>query len=188
MSKPANTTVFNRNFRWVTKFPTKRKRKRRIAEPLVRKQGENDCINANQYVTQMLAVSMGFKLADAARRVLLYTKPNHTSKGFYAICRGLFPIQELCGTMTALALAKRDLLGFHVPIWRLLAPSVVVHGMANFRGMKVSGKLPRRLHSISYSALCIFHSPYSNGTRQRLGQKCSCPRSMCLMAHLFSSW
>ena len=86
----------------------------------------------------MLAVSMALKLADVTRRVLLYTKPKHANKGFYAICRGLFPIQELCGTMTALALAKRDLLGFHIPLWKLLAPAVVVHGMANFRGMKVS--------------------------------------------------
>lgn len=40
--------------------------------------------------------------------------------------------------MTALALAKRDLLGFYTPLWKILAPAVVVHGMANYRGMKVS--------------------------------------------------
>jgi hypothetical protein len=40
--------------------------------------------------------------------------------------------------MTALALAKRDLLGFYTPLWKILAPAVVIHGMANYRGMKVS--------------------------------------------------
>jgi hypothetical protein len=82
----------------------------------------------------MLAVSLALKLCDAGRRVLLYTK---ASNAIYSFLRGVFPIHELCGTMTALALAKRDLLGFHIPLWKLLAPAIVVHGMANFRGMKV---------------------------------------------------
>lgn len=86
----------------------------------------------------MLAVSFAMKLCDGGRRVLLYTKAGNANKSFYAFFRGGFPIHELCGTMTALALAKRDLLGFHIPLWKLLAPAVVVHGMANFRGKKVS--------------------------------------------------
>jgi hypothetical protein len=94
-------------------------------------------VSANQYVTHMLAVSLGLKLSDAGRRILLYTKAQDANKSFYAICRGIFPIHELCGAMTALALAKRDLLGVNMPLWKLLAPAVVVHGMANFRGMKV---------------------------------------------------
>lgn len=110
--------------------------KRKVAEA-VRKPGELDCINANQYVTHMLAVSLGIKLSDAGRRILLYSKPRHASKSFFAVCRGIFPIHELCGGMTAVALAKRDLLGMEMPLWKLLAPAVVVHGMANFRGMKV---------------------------------------------------
>lgn len=90
----------------------------------------------------MLAASLGLKLADAGRRIFLYTKPGDENKGFYAVCRGVFPIQELCGTMTALALAKRDLLGVDMPLWKVLAPAVVIHGMANFRGMKVSRHHP----------------------------------------------
>lgn len=86
----------------------------------------------------MLATSLGFKLCDACRRILLYTKPDHAHKGFYSFCRGWFPIQELCGTMTAIGLAKRDLLGIRMPIWKLLGPAIVIHAMANFRGMKVS--------------------------------------------------
>lgn len=115
----------------------KKKRKRRVAESVFRSMGEKDCVNANRYVTHMLAASLGLKLADNGRRILLYTKLNDENKGFYAICRGIFPIQELCGTMTALALAKRDLLGVDMPLWKLLSPSIVIHGMANFRGMKV---------------------------------------------------
>lgn len=129
--------VLSRNFNWVTKTSAKRKRKRRVAEAVVRQPGEEDCLNANQYVTHMLAVSLGLKLSDAGRRILLYTKDRHANKRFYAICRGIFPIQELCGAMTSLAMAKRDLLGFDIPLWKILAPAVVVHGMANFRGMKV---------------------------------------------------
>lgn len=86
----------------------------------------------------MLAVSIGLKLADAIRRVCMYTKVNDQHKGFYAFCRGLFPIPELCGTVTALGLARRDVLGQRMPQWQLLLPAAVIHGMANFRGMKVS--------------------------------------------------
>ena len=126
-----------RNFNWVTKANSKQSKKRRTAEAIVRGPGEQDVVNANKYVTHMLAASLGLKLFDAARRILVYTKAHHPDKSFYAACRGLFPIQELCGTMTALALAKRDLLGVDMPLWKLLAPAVVIHGMANFRGMKV---------------------------------------------------
>ena len=94
------------------------------------------CIRDSKYVAQMLAVSIGLKLADAGRRVLMYTKDSHADKSFYAICRGFFPIQELCGTMTALGLSKRDVLGAEMSTWWMLLPAVVVHGMANFRGMK----------------------------------------------------
>jgi hypothetical protein len=95
---------------------------------------DQDIVSANQYVTQMLAASLGLKLCDAGRRILLYTKASHANKSFYAICRGIFPIHDLCGTMTALALAKRDLLGVEMPLWKMIFPAVVIHGMANFRG------------------------------------------------------
>lgn len=85
----------------------------------------------------MLLISVALKLADAARRILLYTKSANANKVFYAVCRGIFPIHELCGAMTAIALAKRDLLGVDIPFWKILAPAIVVHGMANFRGKKV---------------------------------------------------
>ena len=93
-------------------------------------------MTANAYVSHMLTVSLGLKLADAGRRILMYTKPSQPDKGFYALCRGLFPIQELCGTMTAIGLAKRDILGVDVPRWKMLLPAVVIHALANFRGMK----------------------------------------------------
>jgi len=133
------TVKLPKNFQWVTRISTKknRKRRRKVAEVIPRQSfADRDVVNANKYVTQMLAVSLGLKLCDTGRRILLYTKPNQPNKSFYAICRGIFPIQELCGTMTAIALAKRDLLGMDMPLWKMLAPAVVIHGMANFRGMK----------------------------------------------------
>jgi len=128
-----------RNFNWVTRVSAKqgKKKRKRVAEAIVRSPLERDSVSANQFVTQMLAASLGLKLFDAFRRILLYTKPYQDNKSFYAICRGIFPIHELCGTMTAIALAKRDLLGVNMPLWKLLGPAVVIHGMANFRGMKV---------------------------------------------------
>ena len=131
------TVELSRNFNWVTKSSSKSRKKRRVAEAVVRRPGEKDVVNANEYVTHMLAASIGLKLCDASRRILMYTKPHHANKGFYAFCRGMFPIHELCGTMTAIGLAKRNLLGVSMPLWKLLLPAVVVHGMANFRGMKV---------------------------------------------------
>ncbi len=86
----------------------------------------------------MLAASLGLKLFDVTRRILMYTKDGDLYKRTYAICRGTFPIHELCGMMTALLLARRDVLGVNLPQWQILGPAVFIHGMANFRGMKVS--------------------------------------------------
>jgi hypothetical protein len=130
------STKLSRNFRWVKKKTSKKHRRRWVAEPVVRQVGESDVLTANQYVTQMLAASIGMKLCDAGRRILMYTKASHANKSFYAFCRGLFPIHELCGTMTAIALAKRDLLGVRMPMWKMLFPAVLIHGMANMRGKK----------------------------------------------------
>ena len=135
-----NLTFINqlyRNFNWVMKSYHKREAKQRVAEMLKREHDEYDCTSANQYVTNMLAISVALKLADAARRILLYTKATDANKGFYAICRGIFPIQELCGAIMAIALARRDLLGVDVPRWKMLAPAIVIHAMANFRGKRV---------------------------------------------------
>ena len=105
-------------------------------EPIPR--GTNkDVVSATQHVTYMLAASLGIKMADVGRRILLYTKPYNDNKSFYALFRGIFPIHELCGTMTALALAKRDLIGMKIPLWKMLLPGVFIHGVVNFRGMKV---------------------------------------------------
>jgi len=113
-----------------------KKRKKDVMEPIVRSSHESDVTNINSYVTSFLAVSLGLKLCDSIRRILMYTKKSNANKAFYALCRGGYPIHELCGIMTALQLAKRDVLGVHVPIWRMLAPAVFFHAMANFRGMK----------------------------------------------------
>jgi hypothetical protein len=130
-----------RNFNWLTKVSatgknSKKKRKRRVAEAASKNPGDQDVTNINSYVTHMLAVSLGMKLCDSSRRILMYTKKGHSNKSLYAFLRGAFPIQELCGTMTALALAKRDVLGVNMAQWQMLIPAVLIHGMANLRGMK----------------------------------------------------
>ena len=98
--------------------------------------GEGEVTDINTHITTMLACSLGLKLADSTRRICMYTKRHHEHKAFYAICRGAFPIQELCGCMTALQLARRDILGVQVATWRMILGAVLVHAMANFRGMK----------------------------------------------------
>ena len=85
----------------------------------------------------MLAASLGLKLMDITRRILMYTKENDDYKRIYAVLRGTFPIHELCGTMTALLLARKDVIGVNLPMWKILGPAIFIHGMANFRGMKV---------------------------------------------------
>ena len=39
-----------------------------MAEAVPRHPGQTDVLNANKYVTHMLAVSLGLKLCDAGRR------------------------------------------------------------------------------------------------------------------------
>jgi hypothetical protein len=114
----------------------RRGKKKWVREKMVRGPGEPDITKVNIYVTHMFAASLGLKLCDSIRRVLMYTKRGDMDRGFYALLRGIFPIHELCGTMTALSLAKRDVLGVTMPTWKMLAPAIFIHGMANFRGMK----------------------------------------------------
>lgn len=99
-------------------------------------QHPQDVTSISPYVSHMAASSLGLKLADSIRRALMYTKPVDSHKVFYALCRGIFPIHELCGILTALQLAKRDVLGIYMPVFKIIFPAVFVHGMANFRGKK----------------------------------------------------
>jgi hypothetical protein len=125
--------------------------------PIPRKQGEVEVVNANHYVTSMLSATFGLKLSDATRRILSYTKPHHTYKRFYAFSRGWYPIQEVCGVMTALNLAKRDILGIPMPLWKVLAPGIMLHATVNFRGMKVSSND----FTCSCKLVQVSHSPVS---------------------------
>ena len=114
----------------------KKKRKKYALEAVERKQSEAPATNINSYVSHMLVASYGMKFCDTTRRVLMYTKAGDEHKQFYAFFRGFHPINELCGSMTALELAKRDVLGLNIPLWKMLLPAVVIHGMANLKGMK----------------------------------------------------
>jgi len=135
------STKLPRNFRSRkvaanTNGKKKKKKRRKILEPVHRAPGEAEVTTINSYISHMLAASLGMKFCDTTRRVLMYTKHGDEHKSFYAFFRGFYPIHELCGSMTALELAKRDVLGMNLPLWRMLFPAVVFHGMANLKGMK----------------------------------------------------
>lgn len=114
----------------------KRKKSKKTTVQAVRDINAPQVTNVNCYVVQMLAASLGLKLFDITRRILMYTKKADEHKHFFAIARGIYPIHELCGTMTALLLARRDVLGINLPIWKIVGPAILIHGLANFRGMK----------------------------------------------------
>jgi len=146
------STQLPRNFRRVKKIDTRKKHKKKkrgkkhkqkykhVMEPIELAPGEEPVTNINKYASHMLAASLGMKMCDTTRRVLMYTKQGDEHKHFYALFRGFFPIHELCGAMTALELAKRDVLGLNIPLWRMLLPAVFIHGMANLKGMKPAFK------------------------------------------------
>lgn len=129
------TCKLPRNFKHSKKVQKSKSKKNKKLEP-VRSMDDPQVTNINCYITQMLAASLGLKLFDVTRRILMYTKESNDDKQIYAVLRGTFPIQELCGTMTAILLARRDVLGVNLPMWKILGPAVFIHGMANFRGMK----------------------------------------------------
>ena len=104
-------------------------------------------ITVRSHIIHMAAISLGLKVADNCRRILLYNAPTDRYKTFFAISRSVFPVQELCGILTALARAEENLLfeeNVHQKenyknkrsLWKVLGPAVLLHIMANFRGMK----------------------------------------------------
>jgi len=109
-----------------------------LREPIFRNFGEPDISNINIYFTQMIAASLGIKLFDSIRRILMYTKRNNHNMSFYAIFRGIFPTHKLCGTITALQIAKRDILGVDIPLYQFLNGTLQCHGQkCNFyRGIQ----------------------------------------------------
>ena len=178
LTQPSLCTHWNRNFKHNKKLyqKGKRRKKQNTLQP-VRATDAPQVSNINCYVTQMLAASLGLKLFDITRRILMYTKETDDYKHIYAIIRGTFPIHELCGTMTILLLARRDVLGVNLPMWKILGPAVFIHAMANFRGMKVSCILC--LLTINWNAIItpsntnhMILSLYSSGTVQHHGPRC----------------
>ena len=111
----------------------KRKRKNYVIEEVTHRPNQEQVTSINSYVSHMIAASIGIKLADSVKRTMMYTKKGDSNKKFYALMRGFYPVHELCGTMTALELAKRNILGLDIPQWRMLFPAVFIHGMANLK-------------------------------------------------------
>ena len=85
-----------RNFKPSRKTAKGKKRSKKNAlQPVMRDVDDPAVTNINCYMTQMMAASLGLKLFDTTRRILMYTKKSDDYKEFYAICRGFFPIHEL---------------------------------------------------------------------------------------------
>jgi len=93
-------------------------------------------VTIRTYVIFMLAASLGLKVIDNTRRILLYTHPHQRHKSFFAVARSFFPVQELCGAMTALALGRRDLIGHKISLFEAVRPAIFLHVMASLRGVK----------------------------------------------------
>lgn len=93
-------------------------------------------VTIRTYVIFMLAASLGLKVMDNTRRILLYAYPHQRHKSFFAVARSFFPVQELCGAMTALALGKRDLIGHKISLFEAIRPAIFLHVMASLRGVK----------------------------------------------------
>jgi len=85
-----------------------------------------------EFLHPFLAVSVSLKLLDAWRRIALYGFGPHAA--FYAVARGLNPLCELCGALSALRLARARLLNQRVSVLSVVGPSVLLHGIANFKG------------------------------------------------------
>ena len=111
-------------------------RKKYVLEAVDRQPGEEEVTNINSYVSHLMAASIGMKFCDTTRRVLVYNRRSNVNKNFYSLFRGFYPIQDLCGVMTALELAKRDVLGLDIPTWKLILPAAFVHAVANLKGKK----------------------------------------------------
>lgn len=127
-----------RSFHWFTKVTTttgkncRKKRKRRVAEAAPKNQGDQDVTNINSYVTHVLAVSEALRQFPSDPHE---HQEGHSIKSLYAILRGAFPIQELCGTVTV-ASAKRGVMGANMTQWLMLVPAVSIDRMASLPGMK----------------------------------------------------
>jgi hypothetical protein len=115
----------------------KKKGKRKyVLEARERQADEDEVTNINSYVSHFMAASIGMKFCDTTRRVLVYNRLSNVNKNFYSLFRGFYPIQDLCGVMTALELAKRDVLGLDIPTWKMILPAAFVHAVANLKGKK----------------------------------------------------
>eukprot|EP01038_Epipyxis_sp_PR26KG_P014071 gene14071-18879_t len=89
------------------------------------------------YLICMATVSIGYKIADNTRRIILYNAPHHRNKMMYALLRSILPIEELCGAIILFAKIKVDFFGFNNgnrnPI-KIIGFSVILRILANLKG------------------------------------------------------
>ena len=98
---------------------------------------QDNAITVRSYLILMTSLTLGLKVADNIRRILCYGAPTQRHKMFFAIARGMFPVQELCSAMIALKIGRRDVLNEkNISIFVMLFPSIFLHIMACIRGVK----------------------------------------------------
>ncbi|CBJ32640.1 conserved unknown protein [Ectocarpus siliculosus] len=89
--------------------------------------------HVHTYLLYVLGSAMGLKAACTMQRVLVYTREYHEHKTFFAIARGFFPLFELCGSIMAMNLARRDILGDRMNRLQLFFVPVSLNAYAVFR-------------------------------------------------------
>jgi hypothetical protein len=55
---------------------------------------------------------------------------------FFKFNRGFFPLQELCGALIAMNLARREILGDHMSFIQIYGVPIVLNAWSNFRGSR----------------------------------------------------
>ena len=154
----------------IDKYNVNRKDVNSIPMTLNETYSENDSrtvwetFSLRSFVIYMNSIALGLKLADNTRRILLYSSNKHNYKTFFAVARSFFPIQEICGAINSIAMARWYLRNSHIQkvsddkgkitgnvknklVDRIPKPfaaglfssflsSVVLHSIANLRGMK----------------------------------------------------
>ncbi|CAM9482022.1 unnamed protein product [Pylaiella littoralis] len=92
--------------------------------------------HVHTYLLYVLGSAIGLKAACTVQRVLVYTREHHEHKAFFALARGFFPLFELCGSIMAMNLARRDILGDTMNKLQLFFVAVSLNAYAVFRGTK----------------------------------------------------
>mmetsp|Transcript_2853 Transcript_2853/g.3986 ORF Transcript_2853/g.3986 Transcript_2853/m.3986 type:complete len:458 (+) Transcript_2853:82-1455(+) len=92
--------------------------------------------HVHSYVELIIAAAVGLKVADNGRRILMYNKSFHSQKFLFALLRGFYPLHEICAAISAMKLARKEVLGHKIGTFGIFVPAFLLHALSNFRGGK----------------------------------------------------